>query len=411
MKKFIKMVFAIFFFLTFVTLTSEILWLFYLKKELDKGYLGLPKNSYTYKLAEKNNDYVKSMQSGLKTRMLFVYERLLYFFMYLILGCAILIDFIRLRLFELSKKTINLYCKSFNNICKNQVALSNIFFFMFVVIYLYDYIAKYLFTKNMDKYVKFLVLLGLYSIVCPLFLIIVYFLLQQFGARLIIAVYISVFIKNIYEVFIQDDSNKNSLKPLDVEMFDSSVQNYLDKNNLSNNVYQDTTSKDTNAALVGLDKSARIEISGDFNSLDPEEKDSILLHEIGHSEDHSLLKKLLVFFVLIYLEMLIMLFLYNSVANHLKCENISQDTSFILLSIVYFLACSDWLMMFYKLSSQRAEIAADLLAKNQGFGKELASTLFNISINESSVIRPSWLYNSLVAMHPTIYDRVEYLSK
>lgn len=412
MKNLVKMVFLTFFIMTFVTLLTEYMWLVHFGNELRSGNTGLPKNSASYKLAMNTEDYSKNMEKSVDSRKLYIMEKLIGFIVYFLIGSAIMVDAIRLYIFHLSKKTINLYCKSFNNICKNQVAMSNIFCFLFTIFYLFDYVEKFLFSKSMTLFVKVLVVFGLYCILCPIGLIVIYFMLQQFGAKLIIAIYLSVFIKNIYEVFIQDDFNKETLRRLDPEIFTERVQQYLEKNNLSDQVYQDMNKKkDTNAALVGMDKSARIEIYGDFNNLEEEQRDSILLHEIGHSEDHSLLKKLIIYFSLIYLEMVVMLFLYSSVANHLKCEHLSKDTSFILLSIVYFLACREWMMMFYKMSSQRAEIAADLLAKDQGYGKQLASTLFKISVTESGFIRPSWMYNALTAMHPSIYDRVEYLSK
>ncbi|KAF9764788.1 CAAX prenyl protease 1 like protein [Nosema granulosis] len=412
MKRFVKLLFYTFFTLTFLTSFTEYMWLVRFENELKHGRTGLPEKSASYKLAMDMDEYKENMEKAVGVRKLFVMEKLIIFSIYFAIACAILIDAIRVYIFHISKKGINLYYKSFNNICKNQVAMSNIFCFLFLMFYLYDYIDKFFFTKGMNIYIKVLIIIGLYCLICPLGLILVYFLLQEFGARLIIAVYFAIFIKNIYEIFIEDDFDKTKLVKLDPHIFTESVQDYLEKNHLENKVYQDTNKKkDTNAALVGMDKSARIEIYGDFNELERGQRDSILLHEIGHSEDHSLVKKLIVYFSLIYLEMIIMLFMYTSVADNMKCEHISQETAFILLSIVYFLSCREWMMFFYKLSSQRAEIAADLLAKRQGYGKQLASTLFKISVTESGFIRPSWLYNSLTAMHPSIYDRVEYLSK
>lgn len=411
MKNKVKAIFYIAFGITTIILLYEGVSLLLFRTDLNNGEFGVPKDSATYKLASETKTYKKSMMDACNSRMTTLKDKLLITTLYTFIGFLILFDTTRLWIYNLCKKPINFYFKTVGNISKEQVALTNIFVFLFLTLYLDDYLDKYLSINGLSILPKIGMYIFLYSVVCPIVVITMFILLRIFGAQLILAFYISLILKNFYEIFIEDDIS-STLKKIPAESFSESVQTRLEETHLENKVFKDTDpTKETNAALVGVENDARIEIYGDFDKLPEDQKDSVLLHEIGHAIDHSLLKKLCIYFSIYYFELLIILFLHNQASHHLKCENISRDSCFILLWIVYFLSMREWMLIFYKMSSQRAEIAADLLAKESGLAKELADSLFMISVSESSYIKPTWLYNALYAMHPSIYNRVEYLYK
>ncbi|KAK6090384.1 hypothetical protein P3W45_000481 [Vairimorpha bombi] len=411
MKNKIKAIFYIAFGITIIVLLYEGVSLLLFRTDLNNGELGVPKDSATYKLASESKIYRKSMMNACNSRISTLKDKLLVISLYTLIGCLILFDTTRLWIFNLCKKPINFYYKTVRNISKEQVAFTNIFVFIFLTLCLDDYLDKYLSIGKLSILPKIGMYIFLYSVFCPIVVITMFILLRMFGAQLILAFYISLILKNFYEIFIENDMS-STLKKIPAETFSEPVQARLEETHLEDKVFEDTDpTKETNAALVGVEKDARIEIYGDFDKLPEDQKDSVLLHEIGHAIDHSLLKKLCIYFSIYYFELLVILFLHNQASHNFKCENISRDSIFILLSIVYFLSMRDWMLIFYKMSSQRAEIAADLLAKESGFAKELANSLFMISVTESSYIKPTWLYNALYAMHPSIYNRVEYLYK
>lgn len=410
MKKNLKAAIAVSFVLTLSVYFYELISINAFKKDLKKGNFGVPKNSNTQKLGEKMENYRENLYEASNERIRIVIKKIITEIIYICVCGAILIDTIRIFLFNVCKKSRNLYFKTLGNIHKDQVALTSLFGFLFTILYFDEYIEKYSNLGEHSILYKIAVYFVLFIAICPISIACIFFLLQNFGAQLILALYISLILYNFYDIFKVDKISPTLMK-VSPDEFDETVQELLKATNLQDKVYKDVTSEETNAALVGFESSARIEIYGKFDSLPSSQRNSILLHEIGHAKDHSLLKKLIVYFGLFYLEMIIILYLHNTASHEFKCNNVARDSSFILLSIVYFLALRDWLLMFYKLSSQRAEIAADLITKNSGFAGELAKSLLSISVTEISYIKPTWLYNALYAMHPSIYDRVEYLLK
>ncbi|KAF5140437.1 zinc metalloprotease [Vairimorpha ceranae] len=411
MKNHLKASFFIAFSMTILVLLYEEIALTLFSSDLNNDGFGVPKSSFTYKLASEDPLYRVNMLIAVSSRLSTLHDKLYKIGIYTSIGCLILLDTPRLLVHKLCNKSVNFYTETYFNINHIQLAIANLFVFLFTIFYLSEYVENILEITKYNWVSKVGTYFVLYSIVCPAFVFIVFLLLRTFGAQLILAIYISLILKNFYEIFIEDDVS-STLKQVSKNRFSKTVQEKLIETKLDKKVFFDTDkSKDTNAALVGIENSARIEIYGDFDNLDEEQKDSILLHEIGHAIDHSLLKKLSVYFGTYFIELSIMIFLYGKAAKAFECEKINRYTAFVLLSIVYFLSMKDWIMMFYKMSSQRAEIAADLLTKSSGFGKELALSLYDISTSEKSYIRPTWLYNALHAVHPSIYDRIEYLNK
>ena len=67
-------------------------------------------------------------------------------------------------------------------------------------------------------------------------------------------------------------------------------------------------------------------------------------------------------------------------------------------------------MVFHKLTSQNAEINADLIAKQHGFGNDLGNVLYKITVQANESIDYTFLYNAFKSFHPTIVRRVEYLN-
>ncbi|WUR02794.1 CAAX prenyl protease domain-containing protein [Vairimorpha necatrix] len=411
MKNHYKAIFFFAFLITMLILIYEGLSLLIFSTDLKNGEYGIPKDSYTFKVAEATKIYHTSMMLAVSSRFKILKEKILLTLIYTALACCILLDLPRKYIYKFSRNTINCYTCTYLNVDHVQVAFTNIFVFLFSTLYLSEYIETYLGISRYNWINTILIYFMLYFLVCPCVVFCIFLLFRMFGGQLILALYISFIAKNLYEIFIEDDLSP-TLRQLSAESFSEPVEKSLLDTKLGDKVFLDVdNSKETNAALVGLENQARIEIYGKFRDLPEKQQDSVLLHEIGHSIDHSLLKKLSVYFFIYGLELLTMLFLYNKGPKIFESEDLSKTTCFILLFIIYEISMKELIMAFYKLSSQRAETAADMWAKRAGFGEELSKSLLYISIQEASYIRPTYLYNAIYAMHPSIFSRVELLNK
>lgn len=200
------------------------------------------------------------------------------------------------------------------------------------------------------------------------------------------------------------------MKKLDISEFSPRVIEYLKERHLQERVYGEKTKSETlNAAMVGWGTLERIEIYGKHKNLTNSEFEAVLMHEIGHSQDYSLFKKLAVLFAIKFAEMLIVFQLYLYVSEELSDEFVSKYGVYIVVLFLYFLFIDRWLLLFHKLTSQTSENLADFIAKSHGYGQDLAKVLFDITVKGETAIQTTWFYNALRSYHPTVYERIENL--
>ncbi|KAL6122598.1 hypothetical protein NUSPORA_00366 [Nucleospora cyclopteri] len=250
----------------------------------------------------------------------------------------------------------------------------------------------------------------LICVVLPFLISLAHNLFRIYGSSLIVACYITFYIKAIGEFFSQEQVDKKEFERVDIKRYSREVQNFLKQQHLENKVFQEKNKSDSiNAALVGWGDYEHIEIYGEHKDFNNEQFESVLMHEIGHSKDYSLHKKIFMLFLIKAFEFAFMMYLYKNVAPKYVNENLSQAGAFMIIYVIYEFYLNRYFMVFHKLTSQIAEKNADIIAKNYGFGSNLAFVLFKITIKSKESVVYTTLYNYFKSLHPTIYDRVEYL--
>ncbi|ORD94650.1 hypothetical protein ECANGB1_313 [Enterospora canceri] len=252
----------------------------------------------------------------------------------------------------------------------------------------------------------------IFTIVLPFIMALFYNLFRIFGSKLIIAFYLTFYIKATAEFFTQEDVDLLTFKKVEISQYSKAVQEYLTERSLQDRVYHEREKSDSiNAALVGWGAYEHIEIYGDHKEFSNEEFESVLMHEIGHSQDYSLYKKVLALYVIKAIEFAVVWWLWNSAAEFYSNETLTKTGAFFVLVIIYEMYLNRYLMVLHKLTSQNAEINADLIAKKHGFAENLGKVLFKITVKSKEPIHYTFWYNALKSFHPSILRRVEYLHK
>lgn len=399
------------FILGMFTLLNEFSFDYQLESSLSKQSYGLPINSKTTELISSGKKYINSQLKALSKRTNKIPGEI--FKHFCVLGSSLL--FLNLILRKLLQAAISTSIDILPKF-RHSVRMKELLYISLISIFLLasvfgSKIFINLFSEEsiIPATVLFYIFLGLF--VLPTFYIILKKLFKVYSSRLIIACYMAYFVKAISEFISLEDVNLENMKKVNISEFSKNVGDYLTERGLQYRVYSERAKKSQsiNAALVGWGSYERIEIYGDYQSLTNSEFEAILMHEIGHSEHYSLVKKISMLFILKTIEMLIVLQLYTSVSNKFSDSLITKDGSFIILFLIYFLFINRWLLMFHKMVSQAAEFSADAIAKSHGYGKVLSKVLYDITIKGESNLQTTRLFNSLKSYHPTIYDRIEYL--
>lgn len=373
---------------------------------------GLPSDSETLKIARQDDDFAPSQEKAAHKRIDKISIEIL---KYCCIGFSTLVFlsiFVRRIVQNMIGHMMNMVPKYSNNIRYKEINFVSLVITMFSISVFGGSFAR-LFLPRLRGYAPSVILYMLiYLILIPILYIILSKLFKVYGSRFIVACYLAYFVKAITEFIVLDDVNLETMRLVDISEFSREVREYLRERHLEHRVYTEKKkSESLNAALVGWGHLERIEIYGEHSNLSDREFEAILMHEIGHSQDFSLLKKLGVLFALKFIEMGIVLTLYSKVSEKYSDEVITKSGSFVLLYVIYLVLMSRWLMLFHRLTSQAAERAADAIAKSHRYGKDLAKVLYNITVKGESSISTTWLYNSVKSYHPPVYDRIEYLSK
>ncbi|KAM0674116.1 hypothetical protein GVAV_002188 [Gurleya vavrai] len=239
---------------------------------------------------------------------------------------------------------------------------------------------------------------------------IIYLALSKFGKKFIIACYIAFVLKILPELLMDDKVDDLKMVKMNLDEFPDDIQEVLRKYDLTESCYKERTpSEDLNAALIGYGSAKRMEIYGDPKKFGKKELYAVFLHEVGHVDEHSLVRKSSVYFTVLFIELLLVLWIYDKLAPKYTNDNISVFTAFILLFFIYRILIRQWPVSANKIASQLSEVNSDLFAKGYGYDEALSNTLFDIGIKSRDYLRPTTLYNSLRSTHPSIYTRVEYL--
>lgn len=379
--------------------------------QIDRKEAFLPTTSKTFQMASDNAEFANSQYKALLRRIHNIPGDIIKHICVVLVSLLILSQSIKVKAQKAVSSIVEIFPKIGNSsrmkeVCFVSFTITSIIAAVFAG---GPIIFKPLKAES-QFFISITVYLALGFVFIPFVYVIARKLLKVYSSRLIAACYLAYYVKSISEFLTVEDVNMQTMKKLDISVFSNTVVDYLKERHLENRIYGERKKSETlNAALVGWGTLERIEIYGNHKNLTDKEFEAVLMHEIGHSQDYSLFKKLSALFILKFIEMVIVLQLYLTVSEEYSDEFISKYGVFSIILILYFLFIDRWLLLFHKLTSQAAENSADLIAKAHGYGQDLAKVLFDITIRGETNIQSTKVFNALRSYHPTVYDRIEKL--
>ena len=391
----------------------ELFWTVIYAREVQQGRVPFSKTSFiTFLTANDMSEFLKSQDKASLERIFKVISVvftgiLSTMIVYLILGAKA-----QKKMNEYISKGMGPLKSDFRDLRKEE---ANYLTIIFTIVLVSRIFHKAIFNKKAD-----ITKIGIdvcwaflcYFIIFPVSIFAVYLLFHKFGKNLIMGYYIAWLLFTMYEFSGVEPVDTVKMKIVNPKVFPSVVQTELKNYNLYDKVYQEVEpSKDKNAALVGFGEYRRIEIYGKFLEENEEGLYAVMLHEIGHAYDNSLLKKVIMYVVLIISEMIIFMLIYTKIAPKFHNNRISTFTAFMLFALIYLLFFKQWIFSCFKLVSQNAENNADKFAKNLGYGKPLGKVLYDIVIEAREYLAPTYLFNVFRSTHPPIDRRVNYLGE
>lgn len=379
-------------------------------KYLNANEIDLPKDSAMYKLAIKEKDeYISSQKKASKKRLKHLFKDLAEQVSYCILSLCFIFDVLKNRIFHFCEKRISILNDSYFNFRKAEIDFVNLFFSSYIMI---SILISDIYSTKIEFIKYFLGAIFCYFCVFPFLILLVLVLIRKLGIQIILACYIAYFIKLVPDIFSVDKVEADSMKKISSTKFPEKIQKVLKEYKLNDNVFvEKEPSPNMNAALIGHGDQMRIEIYGDMDKLNKQKIYSVFLHEIGHAYEASLFKKATVYVLIICLEAFFIICLYKKISKKYANNKMNNEVAFVVAALAYKMGIRPYLMLGYKLISQRSEIISDFFAKSYNYQKPLGRTLYDIGIDSADYLTPTIIYNLLRSGHPSIYDRVEYLLK
>lgn len=166
-----------------------------------------------------------------------------------------------------------------------------------------------------------------------------------------------------------------------------------------------------NAYFTGFGKNKRIVFFDTLiNSLEPEEVEAVLAHELGHMKKKHVLKGMLKSFLFSFIGFAILGMLMKNTAffNGHGVQTISNYMALTLFSMVagtytfLLTPLSSW-------SSRKHEYEADSFAAENSEAQKLISALIKMYKDNASSLTPDPLFSKFYFSHPPALERVSYL--
>lgn len=381
------------------------------KSAIFEPTMGLPVDSKTLKIAGKDKMFQKAEFKAVNKRLKRIKDEVIRNILILVVSLLFLSKNLRRKLINFSGHRITIVMKEMTSEKTEEINYICIMAILLGMIVYGDTPGKLINEKNSSFLLNAILYFLIFFFILPLMVLLVIKILKAYKSSFIIICYIAYFLKTFSELVTDDDVNLEQMKKISSEGFSQPLQDLLKRQGLDDKIYQEKVkSKSINAALVGWGSGERIEIYGDHEDFTDSEFESVLIHEIGHSQNYSLIKKILALFTIKFAEMIILLIIYNHLAKHYADTMLSISGAFMVLYLLYLVFGKKWIMIFHKLTSHYAETSADLTAKMMGYGGKLSKVLYSITIKSGDYIYSSYLYNLVRSYHPTIFDRIEYLN-
>jgi STE24 endopeptidase len=173
-------------------------------------------------------------------------------------------------------------------------------------------------------------------------------------------------------------------------------------------------SRHSNAYFTGFGKGRRIVLYDTLiSALDTDQIVAVLCHEIGHQKKKHILQRLVVSFLLTLFTLWIISLLVN--ANPLFTAFGFDRTSAHALLVIFAFCSGPFTFMLNPLFtswSRRHEYQADRFAAENGSrASDLKTALITLGKDNKSNLTPHRLYSFFHYSHPTLGERVAFLSK
>ena len=167
-----------------------------------------------------------------------------------------------------------------------------------------------------------------------------------------------------------------------------------------------------NAYFTGLGRNKRIVFFDTLlESLEPEEIESVLAHELGHFKRRHVLKKMLVMAVTSLLGLALLGWLLEQ-PWFFQGLGVSRQTPALGLALFLLVlpVFTTFLTPLFSAFSRRHEFEADRYAAEQASAKSLISALVKMYRDNASTLTPDRLYSAFHHSHPPAAVRIAHLS-
>jgi STE24 endopeptidase len=224
----------------------------------------------------------------------------------------------------------------------------------------------------------------------------------------------SLFMMWAYPAFIAPLFNKFS--PLENSDLRARIENLMQRCGFTSNgifiMDGSRRSSHGNAYFTGLGKNKRIVFFDTLlNSLDPEETEAVLAHELGHFKHKHIQKRIISMAILSLLGLALLGYLMqqNVFYTGLGVHHVSQYAALILFMMVMPLF-SIYLQPIFSWFSRKHEFEADAFAAKQSNAKRLIQALVKLYKENASTLTPDPLYSAFHDSHPPAPVRIAHLA-
>lgn len=212
------------------------------------------------------------------------------------------------------------------------------------------------------------------------------------------------FIYELYNLFASNRILRNLPLENEYKSITKDVYRIIEQNNINVRIFYGTNRF---GFLTFNNGNENIIVLGPLNGIfDRNELKGVILHEIYHIIDRTVLKKqilkiiLLIIYTVMKLFMILRLRLQDTNSKFLKYSIFS----FVLFTTVFY---SSSITEHFFL--QIKETQSDEFSKNNGGGEYLAKWLLKYSMLRTIPLRHSRIFNLTYYSHPTVEDRLKYL--
>ncbi len=168
-----------------------------------------------------------------------------------------------------------------------------------------------------------------------------------------------------------------------------------------------------NAYFTGFGNNKRIVFYDTLiNSLDSEEVEAVLAHELGHMKKKHILKGMIKGFIMSFLGFALIGYLKNN-NLFMQGHGIQSITNYTVLTIFSMVAgvYTFFLTPLSAYFSRKYEYEADEFASQNAKASKLISALVKMYKDNASSLTPDPLYSKFYFSHPPALERVSYLEK